>query len=56
VLADFHGFFPYVVPGGTVAFHDVSEAWPGVLRTWNEIKPQLTKVGHCVGLGYGRKP
>lgn len=55
VLADFHGFFRYVVSGGLVAFHDVTEAWPGVLRAWNEISPGLTKIGYCGGLGYGRK-
>jgi predicted O-methyltransferase YrrM len=55
VLADFNGFYPYVVPGGIVAFHDVCEAWPGVLRAWNKIELQLTKTGHCGALGYGRK-
>jgi len=56
VLADFSGLFPYVIPGGIVAFHDVSESWPGVLRAWNEtIKHQLVDVGYCVEIGYGRK-
>jgi predicted O-methyltransferase YrrM len=57
VVADFAGFFPHVVPGGIVAFHDVNESWPGVLRAWTEtIKPQLTEIGYCDTLGYGRKP
>jgi predicted O-methyltransferase YrrM len=57
VLADFAGFFPYVVPGGVVAFHDVNENWPGVLKAWNEdIEHQLIETGNCEGLGYGRKP
>ncbi len=57
VLADFVGFYPHVSRGGIVAFHDVNESWPGVLRAWNEtIKHQLTEIGYCEGLGYGRKP
>jgi predicted O-methyltransferase YrrM len=57
VLADFAGFFPHVVPGGIVAFHDVNEKWPGVLRAWDDaIARQLTGIGHCYGIGYGRKP
>jgi predicted O-methyltransferase YrrM len=56
VLADFHGFFPFVVSGGIVAFHDVTEAWPGVLRAFNEIRSRVTRIGHCAGLGHGRKP
>jgi|HubBroStandDraft_4_1064222.scaffolds.fasta_scaffold302426_1 predicted O-methyltransferase YrrM len=56
VLADFAGFFPHVVPGGIVAFHDVIETWPGVLRAWNDtVVHELTDVGHCWGIGYGRK-
>src|SRR5262245_60523285 len=31
VLADFAGFFPFVVQGGIAALHDVvNESWPGV--------------------------
>jgi hypothetical protein len=57
VLADFTGFFPYVVPGGVVAFHDVIEGFPGVLRAWNEsFKIQLIETGRCDSLAYGRKP
>jgi predicted O-methyltransferase YrrM len=57
VLADFAGFYPHVVPGGIVAFHDVNESWPGVLRAWNDtFVHQLTEMGHCFGIGYGRKP
>jgi predicted O-methyltransferase YrrM len=56
VLADFAGFYPHVVPGGMVAFHDVDESWPGVLRAWNDtFAHQLTELGHCFGIGYGRK-
>jgi len=57
VLTDFAGFFPHVVPGGTVAFHDVHESKPGVWKAWNEtIKPQLTGIGYHSTIGYGRKP
>ena len=58
VLADFAGFFPYVVPGGIVAFHDVrNPTWPGVGEAWRKsIQPQLTNTGYCESLGYGRKP
>lgn len=57
VLADFQGFFPHVVPGGIVAFHDVNEYWPGVLKAWHEaIKHQLLHLGQFANIGYGRKP
>ena len=53
---DFESFFPHVVPGGVVAFHDVSEAFPGVWRLWHETaKLQLASVGYCKSLGHGRK-
>lgn len=56
VLADFEGFFPHVVPGGLVAFHDVCEQWPGPSRVWRETaERQLTETGHCHSLAYGRK-
>lgn len=57
VLADFEAFFPHIVPGGLVAFHDVCDNWPGVLRLWEETaKRQLVDTGHCKSLAYGRKP
>jgi len=58
VLADFEGFFPHVVPGGLVAFHDVGEeAWPDVLRVWDEsAKHRLTGTGQYKSLAFGRKP
>ena len=57
VLSDFEGFFPHVVPGGIVAFHDVIEDWPGPLRAWHEIiKNRLINVGYCLSLAHGRKP
>jgi len=57
VLADFDGFFPHVVPGGMVAFHDVCDDWPGVLQAWNDTaKQRLTDVGKVLSLAFGRKP
>jgi predicted O-methyltransferase YrrM len=57
VVADFETFFVHVVPGGIIALHDVVETWPGPLRAWHEVvKPQLTHVGNCTTLAYGRKP
>jgi predicted O-methyltransferase YrrM len=56
VMADFASFLPHVVPGGIIAFHDVHENHPGVLKAWHEtFKPQLTGVGYCTTIGYGRK-
>lgn len=56
VLADFACFFPHVVPGGVIAFHDVCEGWPGVWRAWNDtFKHRLAGVGFCSTIGYGRK-
>jgi predicted O-methyltransferase YrrM len=57
VLVDFAGFSPHVVAGGIVAFHDVNEYWPGVLKAWHEtIKHQLRDTGVCGCINYGRKP
>ncbi|HTU33380.1 MAG TPA: class I SAM-dependent methyltransferase [Candidatus Acidoferrum sp.] len=54
--ADFDCYFPHVVPGGIVAFHDVNEDWPGVLRLWNEtVRDRLVDVGDCHSLAHGRK-
>ena len=57
VLADFASFVPHVVPGGIIAFHDVHENHPGVLKAWHEtFKHQLTNIGYCDSIGHGRKP
>lgn len=57
VLADFHGFFPHVVRGGIIAFHDVESNWPGVLRAWTDvICKKLSNTGCCDSLAYGHKP
>jgi predicted O-methyltransferase YrrM len=55
--ADFEAFYPYVVPGGIVALHDVDPLHPGVLQVWREeAAPRLTRLGHCGSLAYGRRP
>lgn len=57
VLRDFEAFFPHVVPGGIVAFHDVHESWPGPLRAWqDDVRHRLVDVGYCASLAHGRKP
>jgi hypothetical protein len=56
VLADFETFFPHVVPGGVVAFHDVLPDWPGPFKVWQEVAPRfLHDTGHCSTLAFGRK-
>jgi MMP 1-O-methyltransferase len=58
VLCDFRSFFPHVVTGGLIAFHDVSnQDWPDVGRAWEElIKHQLKRIGYCESIGFGWKP
>jgi Methyltransferase domain len=60
VISDFNNFFPYVVPGGLMAFHDVSSdsvKYPGCWKAWQEIiSPQLVNHGFCASLAYGYKP
>lgn len=57
VLTDFNNFYPYVVPGGLVALHDVEAGHPGPLKVWNEqAKKRLVDIGRCSTLAFGRKP
>jgi len=57
VLADFEEFWPHVVPGGIVAFHDVVDTWPGPSRVWTEVAaPRLSEIGNCSTLAFGKKP
>jgi predicted O-methyltransferase YrrM len=57
VVADIAGFFPYVIPGGLVAMHDVSRQWPEVLRAWHEVAhPQLNNIEYCGSIAAGTKP
>ena len=57
VLADFEGFYPHVVPGGIVAFHDYDNTCPGVQKAFDgHIREQLTEVDLCRTIIFGRKP
>ena len=57
VAGDFQGFYPHVKEGGLVAFHDVVETWPDVVRCWKELaEPNLTDRAWCTTIAYGRKP
>jgi hypothetical protein len=57
VAGDFQGFYPHVKDGGLIAFHDVVETWPDVVRCWKELaEPNLTEHAWCATIAYGRKP
>jgi MMP 1-O-methyltransferase len=36
VLNDYHAWFPHVIHGGIVAFHDISPGWPGPTKAFIE--------------------
>lgn len=64
VLSDFQTFYPFVVLGGIVAFHDVHNfesnhgpiGFPGVLKVWREVAmPLLSEHGTCSTLAFGKK-
>lgn len=64
VLLDFQTFFPFVVPGGLVAFHAVHDfkvdhglvGFPGVLKVWTEVAaPLLSEHERCATIAAGRK-
>jgi predicted O-methyltransferase YrrM len=55
VLADFQSFSPCVKPGGVVAFHDVIDTWPGVLKVWTDVASVvLRETSFCATLAFGR--
>lgn len=57
VKKDFELFFPWVKPGGVVAFHDVTPEFPGVYRVWNDIaKKKLSTWRNITTLYFGFKP
>lgn len=58
VKADFYAFYPFVKPGGIIAFHDIKGMWTGVIQFWAEVLKQklLIDSGEVSSLGYGRKP
>ena len=55
VLFDFSAYFPHVIEGGVVAFHDVHRGHSGVLKAWRELKGQLINHGKCNNLAHGVK-
>lgn len=56
VVADFESFYPYVVPGGILAFHDVTPEWEGSYRAWHQhIAPRLSRHGAYSTISFGHK-
>jgi hypothetical protein len=51
-------WLPHVVSGGIVAWHDYSEAHPGVVRAVDEIvaSGSVTNCDHVPGLFWATKP
>jgi hypothetical protein len=57
VLEDFEQYYPHVVPGGMVVFHDVQAGFPGVDRVWEEVGSlKLVDIGRCSTIAFGKKP
>lgn len=57
VKRDFELFYPWVKPGGSVIFHDVSPGFPGVFSVWNNVaKRKLVNIGNFHSLFFGYKP
>lgn len=55
VRFDFDHFFPHVVPGGWVAFHDTMNVWYGPTRLINELLSQrddITNIGAIESTSY----
>lgn len=57
VKSDFELFYPWVKPGGIVAFHDVDQNFKGVYRVWHKVaKKDLRSISNCHTLYFGLKP
>ena len=57
VKKDYELFYPWVRPGGIVAFHDVDQKFPGVYKVWNKyIKDKLSAHDNFHTLFFGFKP
>lgn len=57
VKKDFEFFYPWVKPGGIIAFHDVTKEHAGAFRVWNEIaKKKMSAYMHETTLYFGIKP
>lgn len=37
-INDFRNYGPLVRKGGLMAFHDITQEWPGVRRAWDEVR------------------
>ncbi len=57
VKSDFEAWFPKVIPGGMVAFHDTNNcAGPRrLVRTALFCNPQIRGAGFCRSIAYGQK-
>ena len=56
VLNDFKNFYPFVIEGGIIAFHDITPGWKGCYDAWNDvIVKKLKKVQYCSTIGIGYK-
>jgi len=57
VKADFDNFYPYVISGGIIAFHDVDShgSHEGVVKVWEEKKEKLIKLGKVNRMSFGYK-
>ena len=56
VIDDFENYYPYVVSGGVMAFHDVTPEWKGSFRAWHEhISARLRTHGTCSTISFGYK-
>ena len=57
VMQDFSDFFPWLKPGGLIAFHDVLPNRDGPYRAWREhIRHQVDAPSSFFSIAYGQKP
>ncbi len=57
VRADFNIWYPKVVPGGVIAFHDYGNSnWPDVQMVVDDVKDYFTEFTVYQTLAVGRKP
>ncbi|MGI9421513.1 MAG: class I SAM-dependent methyltransferase, partial [Geminicoccaceae bacterium] len=57
VMQDYSDFYPWVKPGGMIAFHDVLPHRDGPYRAWQEhIRHQVETPSLFFSIAFGRKP
>jgi GT2 family glycosyltransferase len=57
VVSDFETYFPWLKPGGLIAFHDVLPGWEGPYKAWQEdVRQHLERPSHLFSIAAGRKP